>query len=206
MRDCKLRGVPKAAKMEIAEELLKVYERDRFEAPLALVPAERTLDAARATAAVRCLVKAGAAKAAHWPLGFSAPARVAYKLVKPSQFLFRTAAQRKGMMASWERLSLNTDCGLELLSLRRTYGNSLAKVARVIFDLIEEGHVDLASLNLDRLWRREKVGPRRKAAAEVLRSDDRQGFAAGLVVNPDKPEWTGLQVGFDGLLKLLPPL
>ena len=109
-------------------------------------------------------------------------------------------------MAAWGRLSLKTDCGFELLSLRRTYGNSPADVARAIFDLIEAGHVDLASLNLDRLWRPGVVGPQRKADAEVLRSADRQGFAAGLVVNPGKPEWTGLQVGFDGLLKLLLPL
>jgi len=204
VRDFKARGIPEAAKMEVAEKLLRVCERDYFEAPLELVPAERTLDAAGATAAARCLLEGGA-EVAHWPLGLSVPARVSYKLIKPSQFLFRTAAQRKGMMAAWGRLVLKTDCGFELLSLRRTYGNSLAEVARAIFDLIEAGDVDLAGLNLDRLWRRGEVGQRRKVDAEVLRSADRQRFAAGLIVNPDTPEWTGLQVGFDGLLKLLPP-
>ena len=134
------------------------------------------------------------------------PARVSYKLVKPSQFLFRTAAQRKGMMAAWKRLVLKTDCGFELLSLRKTFGNSLTEVARAIFDLIEKGHVDLAGLNLDRLWRPGELGLRRKADAEVLRSADRQRFVACLVVDSGSPERTGLQVGLDGLLKLLPPL
>ena len=110
------------------------------------------------------------------------------------------------MLRDWDRLTLKTECGPELLALRTTFCGSLCGVARAISGLIQEGQVGLKSLNHDRLWRPDAPGSRRKAVADARRRVDREAFEAALIVDPRKREWTGLQLDRAGLGRLLPAL
>ena len=129
------------------------------------------------------------------PLGLWQPTLTTYKLIKPSAFVFRTARQRAKVLKDWARLTMKTQCGPELLALRRTYGGSLAAVAKKLFELIREGHERLSALNIDKLWRPGSVGLSHGDNVDEGRHEERQNFLETLSVVPSNQRpLTGLIV------------
>jgi hypothetical protein len=79
-----------------------------------------------------------------------------YRVIKPSAFLFATPHQRAKIVRRWERFEQEHGAGLELLALRRSYGErkegSITDIAEAIYRLIRAGKTNLdKDFNLGRL-------------------------------------------------------
>jgi len=89
------------------------------------------------------------------PLGMPHRKVMNYKLIKASSFIFDNPAQHDAFIRAVTKFENDTECGLEVLALRRTYGNrrkgSLVDLAAEIYRRIQSGDHDfMASLNLNR--------------------------------------------------------
>ena len=118
------------------------------------------------------------------PLGLAHPRPRAYKAIKPSAFVFQTPAQWRTLSKQLQRFEKLTHCGLELLALRRGYGDrrqgSLRAIVERIFAYIQSGGKDLTKhVHLTReseskleavVDRKAEVKRKRSTAEEQLRS------------------------------------
>ena len=90
------------------------------------------------------------------PLGFTAQKIIGYKPLRLSAFLFTSPRQMRTITRQVERFERAHGCGLEVLALRRSYGDreqgSLHATAEAIYQIIRAGKHDLVkALHLDRL-------------------------------------------------------
>jgi hypothetical protein len=189
--DMKARAFGKRQKERLASWLYCVYRKDRFTRPPRAVRSGRLLGLGDALAQTRRTI-ASARQRAIVPLGHQLPSLTTYKLVKPSAFVFRTARQRDGILVDWRRLNQKTSCGPELLALRRTFGGSLAAVARKLFELIRRGDERLNRLNIDKLWRPNTVGHQFGEEVCGTRDEERERFRTSLAVAAKAGQLTGL--------------
>ena len=105
----------------------------------------------------------------------------AYKLIKLSQFLFRTARQKERIKREWDALVNGTACGPEILAMRTTYNGSVAAVARAIHDLIRSGNDRLRPLNTHRVLEKSQgVGPRHAESVKAWRHELETEFHGSL--------------------------
>src|SRR5262249_5301912 len=95
--------------------------------------------------------------------------------LKGSAFVFETPQQRAAILKQWTRFETRTGAGLELLALKRSYGErqqgSLADLARIIYELIRSGQDNLKDLNLTRIKTLERYFRKRKEEVERLRQE-----------------------------------
>lgn len=191
--ELKARSFSERDKKLLAKWLCRVYRRDRLEELPEPIRSRRLLGVHDAlTQAARATGSANAGARAVVPLGGVLPSVKTYKLIKPSAFVFRTARQRKRILAEWGRLTERTGCGPEVLALRRTYKGSLSAVARKVYDLIRSGHDRLEALNIDREWRPDSRGVRHGENIQRKRHQMREEFVESLVVTPADEPLTGL--------------
>lgn len=122
------------------------------------------------------------------------PSLVTYKLIKPSALVFRTARQRDRVLRDWRRLTRMTECGPELLAMRRSHGGKLSGVAKALFVLIRSGGERLTALNVDRLWRPKAVGLLHGDEIRERRSQARGAFETRLAAASAAVPLTGLVV------------
>ena len=196
--DMKARGFAKAEKKMLDQWLCRVYMRDRFTEPPPPVPSGRFLNVRDALGQAGRLVTS--AHRVIVPLGLKLPTITTYKLIKPSAFVFRNARQRARVLIDWQRLNRKTECGPELLALRRTYGGSLEAVARNLFKLIRDGQERLNDLNVDKLWRPGSEGLRHSKLVGESRESSREEFAGDLCVEAGQTgPLTGLLVNRQSL-------
>lgn len=191
----KARSFRERAKKTLGRWLARVYRTDRFEAPPPAVPSARLLsarDALRQAEIATAL--AGSTGAAIVPLGYEYPGLATYKVFKPSAYLFRSARQRRKILADWRRLNRATEAGPELLALRRTFRGSLSEVAAALYQLIRGGGERLSGLNVDRLCRPGTAGRRRGEEIGRKREKKRRAFVVKLAVSPRDAPLTGLVV------------
>jgi len=188
--DMKARAFSRRQKGRLAAWLCRVYRRDRLTRPPRAVCSGRLLGLGDALAQTRRAITSARTRAVV-PLGRELPSLTTYKLIKWSAFVFRTARQRDGVLADWQRLTQRTSCGPELLALRRTFGGSLTAVAQKLFELIRGGDVRLNRLNVDKLWRPDAVGLRFGEEVCGTRDKERERFVTGLAV-ADADPLTGL--------------
>jgi hypothetical protein len=90
-----------------------------------------------------------------FPLGLEARKALAYKVVKPSAFLFCTPGQREKIRNAMQKFGDERGCGLELLALRRAQGGrrsgSITEVAQRLYDYLRAGGDNLVKdFNLTR--------------------------------------------------------
>jgi hypothetical protein len=93
----------------------------------------------------------------YFPLGLEAREVQAYRVIKPSAFLFRNPEERERALRAMKKFEEKYGCGLEVLALRRGYGGrrqgSLVDIAEAVYALIRAGGGDLTrGLNLTRLF------------------------------------------------------
>lgn len=111
------------------------------------------------------------------PLGLEAREVQAYKVLKPSAFVFRTPEQRRKVINAFRKFEETCDCGPELLSQRRSYDGrrqgSLVDVAEAVYAFIRaKGDNITRELNLTRSFQAlEEV---RTTHLERLRERKRQ--------------------------------
>jgi hypothetical protein len=183
--DMKARSFGPREKERLNPKLLRMYASNKFIAPLPAVPSGRLLTASDALAQVGQAFKALLCGAAVVPLGLKLPSLSVYKPIKSSAFVFRTARQRERVLKEWGRLLRKTECGLELLALRRTFKGSLMAVAKRLFELIRRGEERMNGLNIDKLWRPKSVGLRHGEEVSLRRDRGRKKFWMSLAVTAD---------------------
>jgi hypothetical protein len=192
--EMKARSFRRQAKEWLGKWLLDVYRRDRFEGPPPPVQSGKLLGVSEALLqARRALGGPGPGSSAIVPLGFMLPSLASYKLIKPSAFVFRSARQRKRILADWHRLARKTECGPELLGLRTKFRGSLSAVAAAVYRLIGRGGVRLTALNVDRLYRPGGAGLAAGEAIRAGRAALRRTFGESVVASGAGP-LTGLVV------------
>jgi hypothetical protein len=205
--EAKLRGYSGPARGAVAGWAAGTYAAGRY-APPPVAECVALLRYPEAVTAARAAVRDGAA-AARVPLGAERRRVLAYRVVRPSSFVFRTPRQRAAFRRACERFAGETGCGPEALALRRPTGGraagELEPVLRSIHALIRDGTTNFCkALNLTRL-----CGPLADLAAARVADLARRRAAARDALRPAlDPGWgdptavTGLVVDLAALARL----
>ena len=128
--DFKARSFKREAKAILAPWIVETYSSDRYEAPPPITESPSLLsykDANRVGRRALEELEAPRSEAEreddpvsiYFPLGLEWRRILAYKVIKPSAFLFRTPQQRAKFVKAMQKFADSTGCGLEVLSLRR---------------------------------------------------------------------------------------
>ena len=196
--DVAMRGYGKASKAELRDWILRTYPADTLTGLAPVTQDEVLLKVPEAKVAALRALRRGA-DAVALPLGYPHRGVRAYKALKLSGFVFRDPAQRKAMARQVDRFVAATGCGLELLALRRGYGDrregSLEDLAEAVYAYIQSGGRDLGKLlHLRRLSpaleetaagrKAEAQGLRVRAAADLLDAGDVGDDLAAAIIYP----------------------
>lgn len=153
--DFMARSFKPGSKAAVQDWLVKSYSGNRLEEPAPLATDTDLVSHGRAMQLARKALESGYGEVI-FPLGLEENKAKNYKALKMSAFVFRTPAQRAGILKQVRKFEKRTGCGLEVLALRRGYRGrrqgSLADLAEAIHTLIRSGEENLgAALNLGRL-------------------------------------------------------
>ena len=196
--DFKARSFKSEAKAVLGPWIVRTCTADRYDTPPPVTESPTLLTykeagrvgrkALRALEAVRTPAeRRGDPVMIYYPLGLEARRVLAYKLIKPSAFLFRNPRQREKFLKAMQKFTDSTGCGLEALALRRCGGGrrkgSVVDVAEAVYRLIRAGEENpTKALNLTRTFKELDVVrrthfqeiQRRKAEAneEMIRTID----------------------------------
>jgi hypothetical protein len=167
--EIKARSFKKAAKEQLAEWLVQTYSTDRYAGPPPITLSSTLLTyndagrvarkAAKGLTTARYLVGEPTPATVYYPLGLEQRRIQAYKVIKPSAFLFRTPQQQVAFLNAMTKLTEATSCGLELLALRRDSKGrrrgSIADIAAMIYRLIRTGQMNpTKAMNLTRPFKK----------------------------------------------------
>ena len=153
--EIKARAYGRESKKVLQDWIFQTYSADNLES-LAPVAEDRILLSYKEAGQKACSALESGIPEVYYPLGLANQRSANYKVMKPSAFMFQTPQQRRTIVKQIERFQDTWYCGLELLALRRSYGDrrqgSLVDVALAIYEEIQRGSHDLTScLNMNRL-------------------------------------------------------
>jgi len=205
--EMKLRGYGESSKRALMMWLADTYAKDRI-TELAPITVDRNLPKlVPAANAARRILKGFETEEVLLPLGFECETVRAYKVLKPSAFVFQTPKQYAAIERQLERLYQQTGCGLDLLVLRRTHakrpGGSLSVGTEKLYAYINSGGRDLVktfNLRKDRLSQDllEQVEVRREERSRrVSQADDRLAAAISVTRIEKKKPLTGILMRLD---------
>lgn len=147
--DIAARSYGRASKEILKDFLVKVYSQDLLEQIPPTTEDHVLLGLREAYQKAKQALEQGVEEV-YLPLGLKSSRFLNYKLIKLSAFLFQTPKQRAKVLKQVERFEIETSCGLELLTFRRTYRDrkegSLRDMAELLYKLIQEGRTQLAGL------------------------------------------------------------
>jgi hypothetical protein len=188
----------KEAKERLAPWVIRTYTLDNYTGPPPVTESPtRTSykDAGRIARMALRELEQGAERAdatrpvVYYPLGLEQRRVRAYKVIKPSAFLFRTPVQRAKFVKAADKFFDETGCGLELLALRRSSPDrrqgSVRDVATIVYSLIRAGEENITrALNLTRPFdgREIGVGHRREL-------DDRKAAETARIIRQIDARW-----------------
>jgi hypothetical protein len=175
----KARGYGEDAKKALQPWLLRTYSTDTLTELTPLTEDRELLALPQARQAARVALNSGE-EAVYLPLGFARAKVLNYRAIRLSAFVFCTPAQRAVIERQVGRFEERNGAGLEVLALRRGYGQrhqgSVEDVARSIHELVRSGSKNLTrDLNLRvlsawtkaRILQRQRDLNQRKAAIET---------------------------------------
>lgn len=147
------------------------------------------------------------AESVYLPLGMPFCRVLNYRAIKLSAFVFQSPKQRATTLKHVQKFEQRTGCGLEALTLRRTYRGSLNDLAEKLYRYIQDGGKDLTKdFNLTRpIAALKQVSKDRQTEMDVLRyqadcelsarigasSDVLADAPTGFVINSDNLYWIG---------------
>jgi hypothetical protein len=151
--DLKARSFRGEARQLLADWIVRVYSADDYDGPPPIVEsagllkydeagraARTALTDIRLQRAMRWLDEDEAPVVVYFPLGLERRRVQAYKVIKPSAFLFKRPQQREAFVRMMDKFAEQTSCGLELLALRRSSDErqhgSVADVAEALYRMI----------------------------------------------------------------------
>lgn len=168
--DFKARGYRDEAKEKVLPWIMKTYTTDTYTGPPPITMAANLLKIKQAnrmaTGSFDELLEEHEGLLAigyegdpfHWdlpktpekvvfPLGMDYEKVLAYKVIKPSAYLFRTPEQERLIRKAMDKFAAKYACGLEALALQRSQGErrhgSINSIASAIYRFIREGGDDL---------------------------------------------------------------
>ncbi|HXY34631.1 MAG TPA: hypothetical protein VEI07_10415 [Planctomycetaceae bacterium] len=189
--DIKMQGYGDASKKILANVLLPSYASDRMRELTPITADRNLLKLKPAKSAAKRVLTDCDADEVFLPMGLEQESIKAYKVLKPSAFVFQTPKQEAAILRQLDRLHQQTGCGLDLLALRRCHGEraagSLTAAARELYDYIRGGGRDLVkkfNLRVQRLSPRirQKVEKRHEERQRLQRSAARR-LAKQIVVS-----------------------
>lgn len=201
-----IRGYGRESKALLEPWMVETYAADQLKEAPPLTSDESLLKLKPALQRIRKAAKAGLLPAM-LPLGFSARKILNYAIIKPSAYIFQNPQQESRFKRLIEKFREQTGCGLELIALRRGYGDrqqgSLADLAATIYEFIQNGGSDLSrTLHLSRLGTslEEMARDRRDTLREQKHDAEIDLFDSMRLDDQDLAEFTcGLLVDFDML-------
>jgi hypothetical protein len=159
----KARSYSEQAKETLAPWIIDTYTRDWYIGPPPITERTSLISYKEAVSTARSALghlSNGRSRQEHQedpvkvllPLGLEKRTVLAYKVIKPSGFLFRTPEQREKILKALKKFQDTYACGLELLAQRRgPHKGSLSHVATQVHDYIRAGCDNLTrELNLTR--------------------------------------------------------
>jgi hypothetical protein len=176
VRDIKMQGYGDASKAVLAPLLFQIYTQDRMEKLTPITVDRHLLKLEPAKSAAKRVLNNLETDEVLLPIGFEYESIKAYKILKPSAFVFQTSEQEAVIGRQIERLQRQTGCGLDLLVPRRGHPGrpegSLTASARQIYDYVRAGGRDLVKkFNL----REGRLSPRLAEQVENRR-EERQRY------------------------------
>lgn len=209
VNESKMRGYGKESKAKLQQWIIEAYSCDHM-TKLAPITADKVLLKLKPAQqkAKKALVE-GEIPKVYLPLGFEADTIRNFKVMKPSAFVFQTPQQWKAIQRQVEKFQRATECGLDLLVLRRSHGKrsqySITAVAKDLYEYIQSGGRDLTkkfNLRVDRLsedmqrlieQRKRQIGRRKYRADKKLFDlidirclDDDDALLTGIIVAADQ--------------------
>ncbi|HEV3304177.1 MAG TPA: hypothetical protein VG055_31295 [Planctomycetaceae bacterium] len=174
-RDIKMQGYGAASKEALGLLLFQIYTQDRMERLTPITVDRHLLKLEPAKSVAKRVLTESETDEVLLPLGVEYESIKAYKVLKPSAFVFQTPEQQAAIGRQLERLHQQTGCGLDLLALRRCHkrrsAGSLTAAARRIYDYIRIGGRDLVkTFNL----RKDRLSPRLAEQVENRREERRR--------------------------------
>jgi hypothetical protein len=173
-QECKARSYGPRSKEALQDWLLRTYRTGTLVELPPLAEDRELLSLDRAAQRARAALEQGPQEV-YLPLGLAHTKVLNYKIVKASAFVYENAEQRAALVRQIQRFE-ERGCGLEVLALRRSYGDrhqgSVEDVLKAIHAAVRAGRRNLTTvLNLNKL-----TGPVTEVAeqrrAEVARRKD----------------------------------
>lgn len=175
------RSYRRASKDVLEEWIVQTYSQDRLTEPPPVTEDKELLKWKPARDWARKALEYGIPEVAI-PLGMAQKKVMSYKAIKPSAFVFQTPQQHEAFERALEKFQNRNGCGLEILALRRSYGDrrqgSLCDLAGDVLQLIRAGDHDFTGgLNLTRRFatlgeiaetRLDEIESRKQAAEQEL--------------------------------------
>jgi len=174
--DASMRGHGRSSKETIQGWILATYPQDRVDSLPPISTDRNLLKITEAKAKARRYLNRGV-PAVVLPLGHHETKVLGHKAIRLSGFVCRDPKQWKSLDRQLRRSEDKTGCGLEILALRREYGDrpggSLVATATTIYERILAGQRDLSKpLHLTRLSKDlEKAIAVRRADSERLKDE-----------------------------------
>jgi hypothetical protein len=172
--DAAMRGYRPASKEALKAWIVDTYSNDHISTLAPVTKDTGLLKFRAAKQKVRMAFQRGIDEVV-FPLGFAFDGIRNYKVVKPSAFICQTPAQWRAMNRNFEKFNHKTSCGVELLALRRKYGErppgSIEHLLNEIYELVQAGCTDFTkALNLNRpLAGLETISEDRRLELDLLR-------------------------------------
>jgi hypothetical protein len=188
-----MRGHGRSSKEALSDWMLETYPLDCLETLPPITHDLILLKAGEAKEKARRYLKKGVTPIV-MPLGHADRKVLSHRPIRLSSFVCRDPKQWKALERQFGRLERATGSGLEVLALRRAYGDrpgrSLVVIASEIYDRIMAGERDLSGgMHLKRLSRAiEEATAGRRAEAERLKDeawDDLLDRIDGSNLDPD---------------------
>lgn len=161
--DSKLRGYRPRGKQPLEDWILKTYSADQMDSLPPIIDETLLLKLKPARQKAKRAIVEQEIPEVLLPLGLEMTAIRAFKILKPSAFIFRDPGQLNVIARQIEKFQEATGCGLDLVILRQPHGkrgkHSLTSVADEIYRYIQEGGRDLAkklNLRVNRLSKRQQ--------------------------------------------------
>ena len=209
-REFKARSFGRDSKSQLQEWITETYSTDTMRDLPPVTEDRELLTWDQAVSKAMTAVEDGA-EVVFLPLGMSFCRVLNYRAIKLSAFVFQTPKQRATVLKQVEKFEKMTGCGLELLTLRRSYGGrqqgSLKDLAEQLYTFIQEGGIDLTKkFNLTRRFsEREQISRFRRDDVQILKDqaesvlfeqitgfpEDLNKMPTGLVISADNLFWIG---------------
>jgi hypothetical protein len=202
-QDFKARSYGHESKSKLQQWIVETYSTDTMHSLSPITTDRELLTWKQAVSKARQALEQGA-EAVYLPLGMSFARTLNYRAIRPSAFVFQSPKQRAAILKQFQKFEEKTGCGLEVLTLRRSYGGrrqgALVDLAEQLYRLIQAGDRDVTKkFNLTRSFEAleqisgERLGEiqmlRDYAAAELFQQIADPNVPTGLVIGPNTLFW-----------------